>query len=232
MFDTLADLRSGLSKRTVRAQITDRLARMIASGMLRPGDELPGERDLATALEVSRETVRGAIQALAARGLVTVAQGARSKVRTPGDWVLPPASSAMARYAPEEVHAARQLLEVAAAREAAKRIDDAGLDRLRYLVEAQGKALHDPGAFHICGAEFHAGIHRAAGNRLLAAFLLEVYAEAQQLRRPELEQPEAARRSHGDHRRILAALEARDPEAAAEAMARHLARIHRKPRRG
>jgi DNA-binding FadR family transcriptional regulator len=231
MLDTLADLRAGLSKRTVRAQITDRLAGMIGSGLLRPGDELPSERDLAAALEVSRETVRGAIQALAARGMVEVAQGARSRVLGPEGWLAPPPASAIARYTAEEVHAARVLLEVDAARQAAQRIDAAALDHLRFLAEAQGRAIGDPAAFHICGAEFHAGIHRAAGNRLLAAFLQEVYGQAQQLRRPALEAPGAARRSWQDHLRILDAIAARDTEGAAAAMAAHLARIHSPGRR-
>ncbi len=227
MHDTLAGLRAGLSKRTVRAQITDKLAGMIASGLLRPGDELPSERDLAEALEISRETVRGAIQALESRGMVEVAQGARSRVLGPENWLAPPPTSAIARYTPEEVHAARTLLEVDAAREAARRIDNAQLAHLHWLMQAQGDALDDPAAFHICGSEFHASIHRAAGNRLLAAFLLEVYGQAQQLRRPALEAPGAAKRSWQDHHRIFDAIAARDPDAAAAAMAAHLGRIHK-----
>jgi DNA-binding FadR family transcriptional regulator len=231
MFDSFAGLRAGLSKRTVREQITDKLAGMIASGMLRPGDELPSERDLAAALEVSRETVRGAIQALAARGMIGVAQGARSRVLGPEGWLVAPPASPLARYTPEEVHAARLLLEVAAVREAAVRMDEATLRHLHFLVEAQGRALRDPAAFHICGTEFHVGLHRAAGNRLLTAFLQEVYGQAQQLRRPALEAPGAARRSWQDHQRILQAIAARDPEAAAAAMAAHLGRIHQPVRR-
>jgi DNA-binding FadR family transcriptional regulator len=206
---------------------------MIASGLLRPGDELPSERDLAEALGVSRETVRGAIQALETRGMVEVAQGARSRVLGPDGWVTPPPASALARYTPEEVHTARVLLEVEAARQAAQRIEAEALRHLEFLTEAQGRALGDPAAFHICGAEFHAGIHRAGGNRLLAAFLQEVYGQAQQLRRPALEKPGAAKRSWQDHRRILDAIAARDPAAAAAAMAAHLSRIHEpaRPRR-
>jgi DNA-binding FadR family transcriptional regulator len=231
MLDTLADLRAGLSKRTVRAQITDRLAGMIASGLLRPGDEMPSERDLAAALEVSRETVRGAVQALAALGMVGVAQGSRSRVLGPEGWAAPSPASAVARYSPEDVHAARVLLEVDAARQAAQRIDAAELEHLRFLVEAQGRALAEPAAFHICGAEFHAGIHRAAGNRLLSDVLQEVYGHAQRLRRPALEKPGAARRSWQDHLRILDAIASRDAEEAAAMMAAHLARIHNPGRR-
>ncbi len=232
MHDTLAGLRAGISKRTMRAQITDKLASMIASGLLRPGDELPSERDLAEALEVSRETVRHAVQALATRGMIEVAQGARSRVLGPEGWLAAPPASPVARYSAAEIHATRALLEVEAAREAARRIDEAALAHLRWLVEAQGQAVKDPAAFHICGSEFHTSIHNAAGNRLLAGFMLEVYGQAQQLRRPALEAPGAARKSWQDHCRIYQAIAAHDAAAAAEAMAAHLGRIHKPARTG
>lgn len=229
MLDSLPLLQSAVSKRTVREQITDRLAGMILSGLLRPGDVLPGERDLATQLDVSRETVRGAIQALAARGLLEVAQGARSRVLPAASWVARPAVAA--RYSPEEVHGARLVLEVAAAREAARKAGAATRARLLELAEAQGRALEDPAAFHISGAEFHATLQRAGGNRLLAALLAEAYGQSSQLSQQALTEPGAMRRSWLDHRRIAAAIAARDPEAAAEAMRLHLERIGKAARR-
>lgn len=53
----------------------------IASGALRPGDHLPGERDVADALGVSRVTVRKAIGGLVAAGLLERRHGARTFVR-------------------------------------------------------------------------------------------------------------------------------------------------------
>ncbi len=229
MRDSLALLQSAVSKRTMPEQITDRLAGMILSGLLRPDDVLPGERDLAAQLDVSRETVRVAIQALAARGLVEVAQGARSRVLPAANWsARPPAA---ARYTPDEVHGARLVLEVAAAREAARHADVETRRRLLALVEAQGRALDDPAAFHIAGSEFHATLQRAGGNRLLAALLAEVHGQSSELSHRALAAPGAMRRSWLDHRRIAAAVEARDPEAAAEAMGVHLDRIGRAARR-
>ena len=58
--------KSPIAKRTVKDQISDKLAYMIHSGLLRPGDELPSERELAATLGVSRETVRAAIGVLQA----------------------------------------------------------------------------------------------------------------------------------------------------------------------
>src|SRR5213080_3405535 len=54
----------------VWAQIEDALAARIAEGDLRVGDRLPAERELADELDVSRGTIRQALDALAARGLV------------------------------------------------------------------------------------------------------------------------------------------------------------------
>jgi DNA-binding FadR family transcriptional regulator len=229
MHDSLALLQSAVSRRTMREQITDRLAGMIMSGLLRAGDALPGERELAAQLDVSRETVRGAIQALAARGLIEVAQGARSRVLPAANWIARPGPAT--RYTPQEVHGARLVLEVAAARDAARNADAPARARLEELVEEQGRALEDPAAFHICGSEFHATLQRAGGNRLLAALLAEAYGQSSELSHRALAAPGAMRRSWLDHRRIAAAVIARDPEAAAAAMRQHLDRIGRAAKR-
>jgi DNA-binding FadR family transcriptional regulator len=229
MQDSFALLQSALSKRTMRDQITDRLAGMIVSGLLRPGDAMPGERELATQLDVSRETVRGAIQALAARGLIEVAQGARSRVLPAARWIARPAPAV--RYTTEEVAAARMALEVAAARAAAANANDAIRARLRRLVEEQGGALDDPATFHICGTEFHAAMQEASGNRLIAALLAEVSGQSSELSHRALAAPGAMRKSWLDHKRIAAAIEAGDEEAAAAAMRQHLDRIAKAARR-
>jgi DNA-binding FadR family transcriptional regulator len=229
MQESLALLQSAVTRRTMREQIVDRLTNMILTGLLRPGDALPGERELAAQLDCSRETVRGAIQALAANGLIEVAQGARSRVQPRSRWAARP--SPAARYTPEEVHGARLVLEVAAAAEAARHASDTTLVRLRKLVEEQGRALEDPAAFHICGAQFHAILQGAGGNRLLAALLAEAYGQSAELSQRALAPPGAMRRSWLDHKRILTAIEARDPDAAAEAMRRHLERLGNAARR-
>jgi len=54
----------------VWAQIEEALAARIGRGELKVGDRLPAERDLADELHVSRGTIRQALDALAARGLV------------------------------------------------------------------------------------------------------------------------------------------------------------------
>ena len=68
-------LKAELARRTVRERISDKLASLVASGILDVGDELPSERELASMFAVSRETVRGAVQTLAAKGIVEISAG-------------------------------------------------------------------------------------------------------------------------------------------------------------
>ena len=80
VFARAPEFRGEFARRTVRELISDKLASLVASGILEVGDELPSERELASKLAVSRETVRGAIQTLSAKGIVEVSQGSRTRV--------------------------------------------------------------------------------------------------------------------------------------------------------
>ena len=76
----VTQLRDDLMRRSAREIVADKIASVIASGVLQVGDALPSERDLAAAIQVSRETVRGGVQILAARGIIEVSHGARTRV--------------------------------------------------------------------------------------------------------------------------------------------------------
>jgi GntR family transcriptional regulator / MocR family aminotransferase len=65
---------------TLMRQLTDQLRLLITGGRLAPGQRLPSSRQLAQALEVSRNTVSFAIEQLAAEGYVSLAAGRRPEV--------------------------------------------------------------------------------------------------------------------------------------------------------
>jgi GntR family transcriptional regulator/MocR family aminotransferase len=65
---------------TLMRQLTDQLRLLITGGRLAPGQRLPSSRQLAQALEVSRNTVSFAIEQLAAEGYVILAAGRRPEV--------------------------------------------------------------------------------------------------------------------------------------------------------
>jgi DNA-binding FadR family transcriptional regulator len=219
----------GFVRRTVKDMIVDKLASLIATGVLQIGDELPSERDLAMALSVSRETVRGAVQTLAGRGIVETSQGARTCVvstdvgRVHGGFTGP---GAINRYEIDAVHAARLLVERAVVAEAALRIDDEGLARLDALLAVQASTMDDPIRFLISDREFHGTIYRASQNPLLCDFVIDLYTYMLEQRRSAVSQPGAIRRSYEDHKAIVRALRAHDPAATAAAFGEHIERIY------
>jgi DNA-binding FadR family transcriptional regulator len=222
-------LRAEIGRRTVRERISDKLASLIASGILQVGEELPSERDLAALFAVSRETVRGAIQTLAASGIVAVSQGSRTRVvsRKIGTFKIGVTSpSAINSYELDSVHKSRLLIERAVAAEAAIHIDESTLARLEQSLAIQKQTMRDPVHFLICDREFHLTIYCSCGNPLLADFVTDLYTFMLDHRRIAVSQPGAIEKSYGDHVAIFKTLSAHDPQAATFAFGRHIDRIY------
>jgi DNA-binding FadR family transcriptional regulator len=222
-------LRAGIDKRTVRQMIAEKLKGLIVSGVLQSGDALPGERDLAVALGVSRETVRGAIQLLAAVGVVEVSQGSKTRIAEiePG---LLSSTIALPRpinaYEIEAVHRSRLLIEQDVVADVVAHVDARLISRLEQSLSAQSKVGDDTIQFLICDREFHMAIYEAGDNRLLSDFVADLYNYMMGHRRRAMSQPGAIARSYSDHIAIFTALEARDRDAALSAVRLHLERIY------
>ncbi|GHE05091.1 GntR family transcriptional regulator [Defluviimonas sp. 20V17] len=214
-----------VARQSMREMVFAKLATQIASGILQVGDALPGERNLATAFGVSRETVRGAVQMLAARGIVGIVQGSRTRVisaevgpLTVG--VMRPQE--IDRYPVEEVHAARKLIELQVAGDAAERIDDATLARLSDILHDQARMGDDAVRFMLSDREFHGTLYHACGNLLMAELMIDLYSYMIAHRRRAMRRPGAIARSLADHRRIFAGLAAHDRAATEAALSAHL----------
>jgi DNA-binding FadR family transcriptional regulator len=226
----LSPLHEIIHKQTAKEMIRDKIVSLIASGILQVGDELPGERELATMLMVSRETVRGAVQRLAGEGIVQVSQGARTRIaKVDVDvgaqriGVTNPTS--INGYSLDQVHAARLLVETAVVAEAARHLSADDIRRLEDSIRAQELASSDPVRFLICDREFHLTIYYASPNRLLADFVVDLYTYMLDHRRIAMGKPGAIEKSLEDHRFIVRALKMRNPEAVAAAFANHILRI-------
>jgi DNA-binding FadR family transcriptional regulator len=219
-----------IGKRTVKDQISDKLIYMIHSGLLRVGDELPSERELASTLGVSRETVRAAMGVLQARKMIEVSQGARTRVLGTGPYSLHESVSTLGNLKDrsfEEVAEARAAVEVQVVWLAAQRISNNELARLAVLVHDQETMLHDPVRFQISDREFHATLYQACGNALLVDVVSDFYDYALEFRRRALQRPGAIAHSVAEHRGIVEALKTRKPEAAVAAARKHLEQVRR-----
>ena len=210
-------------------QVADQLRELILSGELQPGQRLPNEAILAHDFGVSRATVREALRVLAAGSLIRTAKGAGG-----GSFVTLPTVDHISEFLHanislltesrsvtlEEFLEAREQLEVPAARMAAQRRTEADLELLRGAVPGEESAMA-PDA-HAHNREYHSALLGACGNTLLVIAAQPIFSVLMtNIDRSGLEDDFLAR-VHHDHRQITRAVEAGDPGAAADEMARHL----------
>jgi GntR family transcriptional regulator, transcriptional repressor for pyruvate dehydrogenase complex len=208
---------------------------MIIGGELRAGSRLPVEKDLAVALSVSRGSLREGVRALATMGVLETRQGDGTYVTSlDSELLLAPMAFMVDLQSPEhrnDLHAVRRVLESEAASRAALRISEgelsaamAILDQVRSAVFANPVTNHE--AVMNADLAFHRVISKASGNGALAA-LIDALADRTLLARRTIgmQHEDQIRIAFADHERILAALDAHDPDRARLLMSHHLLAI-------
>ena len=118
-------------------QVSDSLQELIDSGVLKVGDKLPSEAELAESYSVNRLTVRMALQKLQTIGLIETRVGEGSFVKEVqlSDMFSEIPRAAFPKYSREEVAAFRKMLEMEAARCATASATPEGLELLRQYAE-------------------------------------------------------------------------------------------------
>lgn len=212
------------------AHVADTLRGLVVSGALRHGDRLPTESTLAAEFGVSRATAREALRILAAEGLVVATKGAQG-----GTYVTRPSLDFAARLLKTNVALladldditldvlleARRLIEVPAARLAARRRTDGNLVSLESSIPDDA-GLRTAEARFASNAGFHTSLMAASGNPLLEVSALPIFAVLQtSLSRSRLGNG-FDRRIDTEHREITDAIARGDEDGAEQAMAAHL----------
>jgi len=217
-------------RESVAEMVARRILDMVKAGALKPGDQLPPERDLALSLDVSRPSVREAIRGLTILGVVRTRQGGGAYISNlDADALLGPLQFFLSLEAVNirELYDARSLIESDVARRAAERMDDAALDALAAILAAQKDVLDDAIAFRMSDYEFHEAIWAGCANAFLKRIGQSLNVMGLEFRKRASETPGVLEQSYRDHCALLAALRARDPDAAARAAARHMQNVYR-----
>jgi len=218
---------------TLSDKVTEQLTEAIVSGQIRPGDRLPSERELGDKFKVSRTVVREAVRSLAARGLVRATSGRGVEVTgiNSGDMVASMRLLVRGHDGLDygKVNEVRTAVEVQVAGLAAQRALPPDLERLRKLCDDHERALED-NDFSTASEldfQFHRELTRASGNELLLAVLDSISDVLREVRNQSMSQPHVSEGGLKAHRLILKCVTARKPDAARQAMAKHLAEAER-----
>ena len=216
--------------------LAGQLQQHILDGTWAPGEPLPTERDLVSTTGLSRGSVREALRILEAQGLVRTRPGryGGSVVSTPTDALLASHIQLFAKglgVPLQSLVEARQALEPKVAELAARHRTDEDLAALHRIAATLDKAAKDDvPRFLEANADWHTALAVASHNDLLRAFTASISGLMLEVSRIENFASDSVRQlvTHA-HRRILQAIEARNPELARqraerdiEAYARHL----------
>lgn len=226
---TLPALDAPIVRESVPEQVARRILDLVVARSLRPGDQLPPERDLAESLGVSRPSVREAIRGLQILGVVRSRQGGGHVITAlDADAILGPIRFFLSL---EEgniraLYDARSLIESDVARRAAQAMADQDLAAAGAILDAQGATLTDPVAFRASDFAFHEAIWAGCGNPFLKRIGESLNVLGLEVRTRASETPGVLARSFADHRRLLDRLVARDPEGAAQAAEAHMRNVY------
>src|SRR6185437_3166580 len=211
---------------TLPVQVAARLVQRIVNDEFRDG-HAPSEMDISREFGLSRSVARETFKLLASLDIIDVAQGRRNAVRPIAEWDY--LNPLLAEWLPEEhveellreLHEMRLLLEPELAAKAAAGISDDALALLRSELERMASLETDPDNYLEVDLAFHMAICQAADNRILDRIMYSARWLLSASRRVT-NRHNSLHKATRAHARIFAAIEARDAEAARQAMRDHL----------
>lgn len=211
--------------------VAARLEGWMKAGGLAPGGQLPSEKVLAERFGVSRAVIREAVSRLKAEGWVDSRQGAGAFATSgPGRGSF----RVLARGGGQDdsmadIFELRHVVEAGVAELAARRRKATDLADLEAALAAMDGALAGGSGGAAADDAFHVAIAAATGNPLLRRFTEFMGQQFSASRVPTWDETgRAAGRAAAaqvEHRRIFAALQAGDPEAARQAATAHLVAV-------
>ena len=217
-----------IEKNTVGARAIESIKDLIVSGVLKPGGALPAERDLANMLGISRPTLREVISALCAMNVLESQHGAGTFVTSLEPALLLEPINFLLRVDESEIlhlFEVRQVLEVGAARLAAKRITDLEIEKLVRLAESEEASLEDPMRYLQFDYDIHNTIVQATANSLYIGLYESISRLSLKSRQRTAVVGEIRERAHVDHGEIIEALARHDEHGASMAMQTHLENV-------
>jgi GntR family transcriptional regulator, transcriptional repressor for pyruvate dehydrogenase complex len=210
-------------------QIVQQIETSVLNGSLKPGDQLPAERELAQRLGVSRTAVREAVKALREKGLVEAYSGRGTFVTDGTSQAARQSFDLMVKIGQQEgsPHLAelRLILEPGIAALAAARVQEEDLAAMREAVAVMDRAQRDPAAYIEADLDFHLALAEAAANPLILSLIDSIVGLLREQRIKIFNVEGGPQRGQFHHKRILEAVERRDPEMARSAMHAHLEQV-------
>lgn len=218
----------GESRRDAVGRVIQRFKADVLSGVMAPGDKLPGERELAQIIGVSRASLREGLRVLAHLGLITTRHGHGSVVAAPDLGILRDVTALTLGRMPDaidEAMEARVAIECQAIRLACARATAADLRLIETRLSRLVETLEDPQRGGQADHAFHSAIVMASHCRPLIGLYeatSDLLALVHEKRREETVAIDGIRNYLVEaHREVYLAVLHRDPDEADRQLREH-----------
>ena len=207
-----------LKRESLSRQVSDKLEKMIETGEYPVGEKIPTEPELMKLFQVSRNTVREAVQALTWGGILDVKQGDGTYVRSQTRFSAN-MSKKYSEASPENIREARYCIEVAIVRFAAMRRTEEDLERINEAFSRCREDNADVKESTRSDMDFHIAVAEACHNSILTDLYLSMYDYLEShIEEKSMETEFDAVRTGSLHGKLLAAIRDKNPDGAEAAV--------------
>ncbi|MBJ6363942.1 FadR/GntR family transcriptional regulator [Paenibacillus sp. GCM10012307] len=226
---------SKVTTRKIYEQIADQMKEHIMNGGWKVGERLPSTKELTEQFQVGRSTMREALSALKAMGLIDIRHGEGCFVRetTAAELELPQFDTLLlSRETILELLEARKALEISNAAIAAVKRNDEDLAGFEKLLSIMEQHAGDEQEGESADIGFHQLLAKATHNSIMVRLLDSISSQMEiairETRRLQMySSKEVSHRLWLEHRAIYKAVVNRNPAKAEQRMREHLEHVER-----
>ncbi|MBW2082639.1 MAG: FadR family transcriptional regulator [Deltaproteobacteria bacterium] len=218
-----------ISPKKISDEIIEQFKELLSRGQLKPGDELPSERELAESIGVSRPPLREALNALQAMGFIEIHPRSKIVVKS---LAKKPLEDPLTRLISDDIDKFFELLDIRRAMEswaaytAAKKATNEDINKLEEIIKRDQENLRLNRDDAKTDADLHIAISLAAHNTVLSHLTASCYNilwNSQKMSRKKLfKKKENKRLIAEQHMKIFRAIKAKDPDRASKEARSHI----------
>ncbi len=213
-----------IKQEKISTKIAEQIKTLINSGELKPGDALPPERELVKVFNVSRASLREALNTLAGMGFLEMSQQHRTIVKSLASARI---TDPLHYLLKEDIQTVFELIEVRKAVEtwsayhAATRATDNDIARLEKSIECMRLKIEQGLSVVEDDANFHLAISEATHNKIQTHLMFSIYDILKESLGQYLESIKMSD-IYDQHCKVVEAVKKKDPDLATVRMREHL----------
>jgi GntR family transcriptional repressor for pyruvate dehydrogenase complex len=209
----------------VSEEIVNQIKNLISEGKLKPGDQLPPERELIKYFNVSRPSLREAINSLVTMGFLEVRPAKRTFVKS---LTTERIQDPLSRLIKTDTQKIFDLIEVRKAMEAwgaflaAQRATEEEIKQMEGIIEEMGKACEEGRPWEKQDADFHLAIAQATHNTIQTHIMSTIYDLLRESVAVVFTDKKKINKLVQQHYQIFNAIKSHEPNKAREKTLKHL----------